>query len=461
MNDQTAIRQLPHNVGAEQAVLGALLLNNLVAERIGFLKPGDFFDPLHGQLFEAIITAIDRGEGADPVTLRTHFDVHKDYLANLMVATASVISAIDYARVIKDCANRRSLLQIAEDAERFVTEAPIDHRTIDFVSGVQARLDQLIMADEQGGPKALGGVLIESAAHVAAMRQRGGGLLGLSTGLYDLDQILGGLAPGDVTVLGGSTSMGKTALALFIADAAAHPLPEHGTEHGPVLYFSFEMRAQQLGMRVLGIRSHTAYSRMRRGQVNEEELSRIANAAALEAPPLYIDDTPFLSPRAVRSRARALQRQRGLRLIVIDYLQLMRANRPTGDRLSDITSISNDMKRIAMELDVPIILLSQLSRAHANREDKRPILPDLRESGAIEQDADCVVFVYRDHKYHPEPPKDAEGRERWFANKNIIEAIVAKQRNGDTGTVRIGCQLETNRLWSLGSPQSSQREALL
>ena len=455
-------RALPHNIEAEQALLGALLVNNEVYDRVAHLvEERHFFDPLHGRIFRTAARRIQDNALASPVTLRPYLENDPGlaevggvgYLARLAGAAISVWHARDYAQAIHDLAIRRELITLGEDIAG--RAAVVDEETTpqdQIVAAEQALYNLAEKGRHEGGfirfvQAATDAVNVANAAY-----QRDGGLAGLSTGLIDMDRKLGGLHPSDLLILAGRPSMGKTSLATNIAFniAKRHRIGERadgstGTVDGGVVgFFSLEMSSEQLATRILSEQSEVPSERIRRGEMDEEEFRRFVHAAQeLHKMPLYIDDTPALPISTLAARARRLKRTHGLDALFVDYLQLVRATGRADSRVLEVSEITQGLKAIAKELEIPVIALSQLSRQVENREDKRPQLSDLRESGSIEQDADVVMFVYREEYYHErvKPPEDDPNFNEWFDKAqrihNKAEAIIGKQRHGPIGTIEL------------------------
>ncbi|MEQ8584786.1 MAG: replicative DNA helicase, partial [Thalassobaculaceae bacterium] len=408
-----AFREPPHNLEAEQALLGAILVNNRSYERVSeFLRPEHFADPVHGRIFASCGKLIDRGQIATPVTLKGLFDQDEalteiggaQYLVKLAASVVTVINAGDYGREIRDCYLRRSLIDIGETVVNDAFDRDIDTAAQELIEKAENQLFTLAETGEgEAGLKELKLALIESVAQAEAAFKRDGGLAGYSTGLIDIDNLLGGLHPSDLLILAARPAMGKSTLASNIAfHIATASMREPGTAPQPVAFFSLEMSAEQLATRILSERTGIASEKLRRGQLNNEDFGKLVEASQdLERAPMFIDDTPAIPISTLRTRARRLKRQHGLALIVVDYLQLMRPapGARIDNRVQEISAISQGLKAIAKELDVPVLALSQLSRAVEQREDKRPVLADLRESGSIEQDADIVMFIYREDYY--------------------------------------------------------------
>ena len=469
------LRRLPHNLRAELAVLGAILVNNEIFHRVSdFLRAEDFHEPVHRRIYEVCAERIAKGQLADHTSLYHLFEQDEalreldgaEYLARIARAAETIVNVVDYARVVHDLALRRRLIEIGEEIvnEAFDPENP--RSGIEQIESAEQRLFELAQRGETRGDFRGFPEVLESAVRlIHSAYQKEGHVTGVPTGLVGLDEKLSGLQRADLIVLAGRPSMGKTALALTIAanaaaTRAAGPDAE-GLRHEnyTVALFSLEMSAEQLAMRLLSAEAEVPSDELRKGRLSEEDFHRIVRATQdLAARPLFIDDTPALSIAALRSRARRLKRTRGLSLIIVDYLQLLRGtgSYAQANRVQEVSEITQGLKAIAKELDVPVLALSQLSRAVESREDKRPQLSDLRESGTIEQDADVVMFVYREEYYlaRAEPqPRDGESpdrfderhrrwRERLEQCHNKAEVIVAKQRNGPIG--RLHLQFDAN-----------------
>lgn len=451
--------QLPHSDEAEQALLGALLIDNRLVEDVQLkLRAEHFFSPLHGRIFEKIIKLIDRGMVATPVTLRPMFEtdaemVDKGYLAELTQNSAALIATNSLAQQIYDLALLRELVRVGRE---MVVSATDKSEDIDPQAKVQEAEMALYKVAEQGEVAGSVKDFNQSATLAVQMAERalksGGHLSGITTGLESLNAKLGGLHRSDLLILAGRPAMGKTALATNIAFSAAQRLmkdkdfgtaPTESAGAG-VAFFSLEMSADQLATRILAEQSNISSEALRMGKISQQEFRELARAAAdLENLPLYIDDTPGLTIAALRTRARRLKRQKGIGLIVVDYLQLLQGSSKSSadNRVQEISEITRGLKTLAKELNVPVLALSQLSRAVEQREDKRPQLSDLRESGTIEQDSDIVLFVYREEYYHAskKPEDGSEKFQGWLEKAHRIEGraevIVAKQRHGATGIV--------------------------
>ncbi len=473
-------QSLPQNVEAEAALLGALMIDNRLAEDIQLkLRPDHFFEPLHGRIYESVLKLVDRNMVANPVTLRPMFEADEEmkelggpsYLAQLTGSGAAIIGARDFADQVYDLALLRALIGVGREMVEQALDTSDDVAPRSQIEEAEAALYRV--AEEGGGE---GGVKTFAQATRLAVQMAekalntGGGLSGVTTGLGDLNAKTGGLHHSDLVILAGRPGMGKTALATNIAFNAARRLirdQEDGiaadkSAGAGVAFFSLEMSADQLATRILAEQSGIPSESLRMGKISQQDFRNLARAAAeLESLPLYIDDTPGLTIAALRTRARRLKRQKQVGLIVVDYLQLLQGTgKNSGDnRVQEISEISRGLKTLAKELNVPVLALSQLSRAVEQREDKRPQLSDLRESGSIEQDADIVLFVYREEYYvasrEPKRPMDGddakifEAYEQWQRDMERVyqlsELIVAKQRHGATGKVKLKFEAKVTR----------------
>jgi len=468
----------PNNIEVEQALLGAILVNNTAAEKVAdFLLPGHFYDPLHGRIFEACLKLIERGQLATAITLKSFFETDEalksvggaHYLAKLAGAAITIYNAASFGRQIHDLAIRRSLIDIGKEMVVEAIEAEIEDDAISQIERAEHHLFELAETGEvESGFKPFRRSITTAVEMIEAAYKRDGKVTGVATGLRALDDKLGGLHRSDLVVLAGRPSMGKTALATNIGFNAAKARrralaagadPQDKDLNGAVVgFFSLEMSAEQLAMRMLAEEAGIASEKLRRGMMNKADFQKLVRAAQeIEEAPFFIDDAPALSIAALRARARRLKRRQGLSLVIVDYLQLLRgAGKSNVDsRVQEISEITRGLKALAKELDVPVLALSQLSRAVEQREDKRPLLSDLRESGSIEQDADVVMFVFREEYYHErkEPERDTESHEKWLEKGEQIlgkaEIIIGKQRHGPTGTIRLHFSKETTRFGDL------------
>lgn len=434
----------PAELAAEQALLGALMLNNRMIDRAGAIEPGDFFDPLHAHLFEMIRQRVTAGRIADATTIASAMDgganvgpwTAPQYVRRLVTLACLPAAIKDYARTIVEASVKRRLIIHGEDA---IAAARSGAGAAESLAAVEKSLYAIGASNQQDDRAMRLGEAIAAAEQLArAAALRGDALAGLSTGLRDLDAKLGGLQPSDLVVLAGRPAMGKSALATNIAFAAAL----RGT---PVDFYSQEMSAVQLGLRILGEQAGVSSDLLRRGKAMPAAVAGLSeHVARLSDVAMVIDETGALTLPQIVQRARRRSREMHTGLIVIDYLQLMQGTSRLGNRNQDITEITTGLKALAKELDVPIIALSQLSRGPETRTDKRPQLSDLRESGSIEQDADVVLFVFRDEYYilREEPKQtDYEAYADWQARmhnaRGMAEVIIAKQRHGPTGVVKL------------------------
>lgn len=489
--DGPAYRTQPHNLEAEQGLLGAILINNLAFEKVSdFLFPPHFFDPLHQRIYDAICKLIGRGQIANPVTLKPFFDQDAElqqlggaqYLARLAASISSIINVHDYGQLIYDLHLRRQLILVGEDMVIEAYAPNIDKTAMEQLETCEQKLFDLADSGKvERGPQLFSEALTSAIKTAEAARKSDGKISGVATHFVDLDKKLGGLHNSDLIILAGRPSMGKTALATNIAFNVAKHFAEQNradprAKPKTVAFFSLEMSAEQLANRIIAEESGISSEQIRRGAINTAEFSRVIDAAnTLSALPFFIDETPALSTSALRTRARRLARQGRLGLIVVDYLQLMTMPGGFGkgdNRVQEISEISRSLKAIAKELQVPVIALSQLSRQVEMREDKRPQLADLRESGSIEQDADVVMFVYREAYYaeraEPRTPKANETQSefqeraaRWSMEFQKIEhraeVIIGKQRHGPIGIIDLHFQPSTTKFSNYAPSDSEDR----
>ncbi len=487
LQDNTvSFRTAPHNIEAEQALLGAILVNNDAADRVtSFLEPHHFFDPLHGRIYDAAAKLIMAGKRATPITLKTFFE-HEEpiddlpvphYLGRLAAHATTIINAEDYGRTIYELSLRRSLIIIGEDMVTGAYDTPVDATPSVLIEDAEQQLYELAETGKYGsGFEPFSSALTDAIDMAANAYKRDGGLSGIATGFKDLDQKMGGLQPSDLVIIAGRPSMGKTA---FATNIAYHVARAHKTEHKPngsqetvdgavVGFFSLEMSAEQLATRIISEQASIPSERIRRGRIERDEFDRLVDASQnLQALPLYIDQTGGISVAQLAARARRLKRQKNLGLVIVDYLQLLSGSnrRAAEGRVQEVSEITTGLKALAKELNVPIIALSQLSRQVENREDKRPQLADLRESGSIEQDADVVMFVFRE-EYYTERRQPREGSPEHLAWQDemaqvegLAEIIIGKQRHGPTGTVRLQFRSEVTRFTDF-APDSHLPERL-
>ncbi len=457
--------QLPQNIEAEAALLGALMIDNRLVEDIQLrLKPHHFFEPLHGRIYEAILRMTDKNMVANPVTLKPIFDADESmkevggpaYLAQLTGSGAAVIGARDFASQIYDLALLRALVGVGRD----MVEGALDtSEEVAPLTQIERAESELYRVAEEGGSansvKSFGEATRLALEQAEKALNSGGHLSGITTGLDGVNTKVGGLHKSDLVILAGRPGMGKTSLATNMAFSAAQRfvrdqedgIPPEKSAGAPVAFFSLEMSADQLATRILAEQSGISSENLRMGKISQQEFRSLARAAGeLSTLPLYIDDTPGLTIAALRARARRLKRQKGIGMVVVDYLQLLQGTGRGGsneNRVQEISEISRGLKQLAKELDLPVMALSQLSRAVEQREDKKPQLSDLRESGSIEQDADMVWFVFRPDYYvaarqpADDHPDFAEWQEEMQRVYGTAELIVAKQRHGATGKIRL------------------------
>ena len=476
-----AYRTPPSNLEAEQALLGAILVNNSAYHRVsGFLEPRHFAEAVHGRIFAAISKLIERGQIANPVTLKNLFDQDgalaevggAQYLVRLAASLVTILNAEDYGRTIHDLHLRRQLIGIGEDVVNDAYQHDLERLATQQIETAEKRLFELATTGQsEGGFLSFDKALGEAIIMAEAAFKRSGRTTGVSTGFIDLDKLLGGLHSSDLVILAGRPSMGKTALATNIGFHAARSYQPGKTADGRTVaedgaiagFFSLEMSAEQLATRILAEESRVPSNNIRKGEVSNEDFDRFVQASQrLAAVPFFVDDTPALTIAGLRTRARRLMRQQGLDLIIVDYLQLLRGGgdgRGQENRVQEISEITRGLKTLAKELNVPVLALSQLSRAVEARDDKRPMLSDLRESGSIEQDADVVMFVFREEYYlsrgepmrRPEESDDKYNqrydhwKERLEQVHGTAEVIVAKQRHGPIGKVTLRFDGETTR----------------
>jgi replicative DNA helicase len=471
---EAAIRTAPHNIEAEQALLGALLVNNDAYYRVSdFLEPEHFSEDIHRRIYEISQQLIRAGKLATPITLKTFLGDHdlggmtvSQYIARLAVEATTVINAEAYGRTIYDLAMRRRLITIGEDMVNVAYDAPVEASPRAQIEDAERRLYELAEAGRyEGGFQSFAEALRQAVDMAAEAYKRDRKLSGVATGLSDLDRMMGGLQSSDLIILAGRPGMGKTALATNIAYNIARAYSSERQQDGSIKrldggivgFFSLEMSSEQLATRVIAEQSGVPSYKIRRGEIREDEFGRVADAAReMERIPLYIDQTGGISIAQLTARARRLKRQKGLDILVVDYLQLLSGAAKKGEnRVQELTEITTGLKALAKELAVPIIALSQLSRQVEQRDDKRPQLSDLRESGSIEQDADVVIFVYREEYYlkNKEPKMGTEEYFKWQTEMEQVhgraEVIIGKQRHGPTGTVALHFEAEITRFSNL------------
>ncbi len=475
--EPVTFRQVPHNIEAEQALLGAIFVNNEALDRVSsFLLAEHFYDPLHAEIFTVASKLIGAGKQATPITLKTFFentesiDEHltvPQYLGRLAANATTIINAHDYGRTVYDLAVRRHLIMIGEDMVNTAFDSPVDHPPDEQIQEAEGRLYSLAEQGKYGQGFVTFHAALTAAIDMAdSAYKRAGHLSGLSTGLVDLDKKMGGLQRSDLIILAGRPSMGKTALVTNIAYNVAKnyrtELKPDGTDDvvdGAVVgFFSLEMSSEQLATRILAEQSEIGSEKIRRGMIDEREFRKLVDVSQeMSRIPLYIDQTGGITIAQLAARARKLKRQKGLGLLIVDYLQLLAGSSKSSsaNRVQEITEITTGLKALAKELNVPIIALSQLSRQVEQREDKRPQLSDLRESGSIEQDADVVMFVFRE-EYYVERKKPNEGTPEFYTWQQDMErvtgkaeVIIGKQRHGPVGMVALSFESQYTRFGNL------------
>ncbi len=445
-------KELPNNIEAEQSVIGSILVTNEIFDDINvIISSVNFFDPMHQKIFSAIESLIYKGMLANPITLKSYFEDDKDeinipeYLVKITKFSTPTRQAIEYSKIIYDMFVRRELIKISEQTIDSAKQNQLDTNGQNIIENSERLLfdlaekgsfnSSLIKFDE---------AMRQTIEMASAAYKNEEGIVGVPTGLRDLDERLGGLHQSDLIIIAGRPSMGKTALATNIAFNAAKKLQSNGKKSS-IAFFSLEMSSEQLSTRILAEQSRIKSNDIRRGKISDEQFDKfIETSKNISELPLYIDETPAISIAAMSNRARRIKRLFGLDMIVVDYIQLMRGsfNNKEG-RVQEISEITQGLKAIAKELSVPVVALSQLSRAVEQRDDKKPQLSDLRESGSIEQDADVVMFVYREAYYlerkepRPATVEHAEWQAKMNEVSNLAEIIIGKQRHGPTGNVML------------------------
>lgn len=469
--EELDVTKLPRSVEAEQALLGALLANNKAYEKISeFLRPEHFSDPMHAKVYEVVSKLIQRGHVADVITLKNYFEQEGTlsevggiaYLIKLSETSSPLTNVEYYAQFVYDKYLRRELISTGYDIAAEAMSEDLDITTASQIEKAEKRLFNIAEhGDGQRGLKDFGRVLNSTLEMIDKAYQKDGRVSGLPTGFHKLDYKMGGLNNSDLIILAGRPAMGKTALAINIAyNVAEYMMKEENQskidpkERG-VAIFSLEMSSEQLAARILSNITDTQGQKLRTGDMELSEFTRIAQAVnEYQKLPMYIDDTPGITVNTIRTRARRLKRTNGLGLIIIDYIQLISGSgdkKSEGNRVQEVSEISRGLKMLAKELEVPVIALSQLNRGLEQRDDKRPLMSDLRESGSIEQDADIVMFVFRENYYiHNAEPKRKEGEsddafakrtEEWQKRDretaNMGEVIIGKHRHGSTGSIEL------------------------
>ena len=452
----------PHNVEAEQGLLGALLINNKAYDQVSeFLEPDHFYDPGHGKIYGFIRTLINQGQVADPVTLRAYIENDPllgssgaHYLDEIMIHTSTMVLVQDYGRVIYNDYLRRQLIEIGAKMSAVAYRRDPDLPPAKQIEDVETELFQLNLdSHRQGGFILLDKALTNAVTLAEEAYKKDSRVTGVTTGFTELDQILGGLHKSDLIIIAGRPAMGKTALGTTIGlNATKAYRTTNATDGAIVGFFSLEMSSEQIATRLLADQSNIPADKVRHGAIKSSDFTQFIEAChRLRSLSLFIDDTPGLTISILRARARRLKRTHNLGLIIIDYLQMLRSSTKAENRVLELGQITRDLKALAKELHLPVIALSQLNRAVESRPDKRPQLADLRESGAIEQDADVVIFLFREQYYleRNEPIQHDNESEEKFSDrmvkwqqkcdkvKNIGELIIAKHRHGPTGVIQL------------------------
>ena len=445
------VDELPNNIEAEQSVIGSVLLNNEIFDDINLIiNSKNFYDPIHKKIFEALEKLIYGGLLANPITLKNYFENEKDelnipeYLIKITKFSSSSRQAIEYSKLIFDLYVKRELIKISGEV---IDQAKLNDLNVDGQKIIENYEKSLFDLAEKGSFSSSLIKFDEAMRQTIEMASNAykndEGIVGVPTGLKDLDDRLGGLHKSDLVIIAGRPSMGKTALATNIAFNAAKKIQESGKKSS-IAFFSLEMSSEQLSTRILAEQSRIKSNDIRRGKISEEQFDKfIETSKDISELPLYIDETPAITIAALSNRARRIKRLYGLDMVVIDYIQLMKSTNSNNGRVQEISEITQGLKALAKELAVPVVALSQLSRAVEQRDDKKPQLSDLRESGSIEQDADVVMFVYREAYYlqgrepRPATVEHAEWQAKMNEVSHLAELIIQKQRHGPTGNVML------------------------
>ena len=446
--------ELPNNIEAEQSVIGSILVSNDILDDVSpIINYTKFYDPIHQKIFLAIENLISKGMLANPITLKNYFENDKnlieleghEYLVKITKFSTSLRQAIEYAKIIYDMHVRRELIKISEATIDNASNKNIDLPGEKIIEDSEKLLFDLAERGSFSKSFVKFDIALNQTIEMASRAFKSTeGIVGVPTGLTDLDDRLGGLHNQDLVIIGGRPSMGKTALATNIAFHAAKNIQDKGLKSS-VAFFSLEMSSEQLSTRILSEQSRIKSNDIRRGKISEEQFDKfIETSKNISELPLYIDETPAISIAAISNRARRIKRLFGCELVVVDYIQLMRATNIRNEgRVQEISEITQGLKAIAKELNVPVLAVSQLSRAVEQRDDKKPQLSDLRESGSIEQDADVVMFVYREAYYlerkepRPATVEHAEWQAKMNEISNLAEIMISKQRHGPTGNIKV------------------------
>tara|TARA_B100000242_G_scaffold261196_1_gene206906 strand:+ start:1154 stop:2566 length:1413 start_codon:yes stop_codon:yes gene_type:complete len=443
------IEQLPNNIEAEQSVIGSILFSNEIFDEIStIINSKNFYDPMHQKIFYAIEKLIYSGMLANPITLKNHFENDKDkinipeYLVKITKFSTSNRQAIEYSKIIYDLFVKRELIKISENIIDTAKLNDIDQNGQNIIENSEKALFDLAEKGSVGSSLIKFDNALKMTIDMASSAYKNDeGIVGVPTGLRDLDDKLGGLHKSDLVIIAGRPSMGKTALATNIAFNAAKKIQDEGKKSS-IAFFSLEMSSEQLSTRILAEQSRIKQNDIRRGRISEDQFDKFLETSKnISELPLYIDETPAISVAALSNRARRIKRLHGLDMVVVDYIQLMTATSKKDGRVQEISEITQGLKALAKELSIPVLALSQLSRAVEQRDNNKPLLADLRESGSIEQDADVVMFVYREAYYlerkepRPATVEYAEWQAKMSEVSNVAEIIVGKQRHGPTGNV--------------------------
>jgi replicative DNA helicase len=459
--EQEAYRHVPYDVDVEQALLGAILVDNQAIERVSpVIRAEHFYDPLHQRIFETMSTAFERGSYAlTPLTLHAAMKADPGlmevgghaYLAGLAQATPAMPNVRDFARIIHDLAVRRALIHIGEDIVNQAYEAPHEKPPQTQIEDAEKALYRVSETSKYGdGPIDFAESLRRAVEIAERAQARGGRISGVATGFSDIDSLLGGLQPSDLLILAGRPGMGKTALSLNIAFNSARAYVqdtlagEEVPRGSPVLFFSLEMAAQQLSARILAEQTEIEMWKIRNGKFSESEWEKfVLTMQELSTLPLYVDDSGGISIAQIAARARRMKREKNIGVVVIDYLQLVEPTHRQDNRVQEVTEVTKGLKALAKELNIPVLATAQLSRAVDARDDKRPVLSDLRESGSIEQDADVVMFVFREEYYLKtrEPEPGSPEHVKWLTKLEQVhrraEVLVEKHRHGATNRIEL------------------------
>ncbi len=448
---QNELKELPNNIEAEQSVIGSILLSNEIFDDINILiRSNNFYDPMHQKIFSAIEKLIYSGTLANPITLKNYFENEKDelnvpdYLVKITKFSTSSRQAIEYSKLIYDLFVKRELIKISENIIDTAKLNDLDHDGQSIIENFEKSLFDLAEKGSFNSSIVKFDEAMKMTIEMASSAYKNEeGIVGVPSGLTDLDDRLGGMHKSDLLIIAGRPSMGKTALATNIAFNAAKKIQNDGRKSS-IAFFSLEMSSEQLSTRILAEQSRIKSNDIRRGRISEEQFDKfIETSKNISELPLYIDETPAISIAALSNRARRIKRLYGLDMVVVDYIQLMKAANFKEGRVQEISEITRGLKALAKELSVPVLALSQLSRAVEQRDDKKPQLSDLRESGSIEQDADVVMFVYREAYYlerkepRPATVEHAEWQAKMSEVSNLAEILISKQRHGPTGNIML------------------------